>query len=508
MREFVVRADRSDQSREEPRSTETRLAATDQLLPLPARAIAVALALLAVSITVLGVGVATGQLPGAAERTVAAGDALTVAHTPVETLWRMVLAVTLIMMLARSCGRLGRRVGQPPVVGEIVAGLLLGPSVLGALAPGVLSAVLPDWIRPSLELLSQGGLILFMFSVGREFDGAALRRQGWAIGVASQTMMVVPLVLGALAAIPFYAVFAGAGTERVTYALFVGIALSVTAFPVLARIIEEAGLQHTRLGTLALLCAAVTDVLAWCALTVVLALQRAQGGLGVVRTVALTALLVLAVAVLARRAQRFAALRDAVSRLTAPVRLLVLICFVVSLAGITEAIGVHAILGGFLAGLALPRENAMFGAVADQVGAYNRALLVPVFFVSVGLHTDVALAVNRPELLIGGVVLLLVAVAAKLGSAAAVTLAGGMPLRDALGLGVLMNARGITEIVVLSTGLSSGLINAGAFTALVVMAVVTTTMTVPLLRRLGLVNAAPFSGSSPIDVAPNRRITG
>jgi Kef-type K+ transport system membrane component KefB len=276
--------------------------------------------------------------------------------------------------------------------------------------------------------------------------------------------------------------------------LFIGTALSVTAFPVLARIVHDTGLRDTRLGALAMLCAAIADVLAWAALAVVLAMVRAQGPNGMLRTLGLTAALSVVCVFGLRPLIRVLTTRYAGTALPRAVRLMVVIGLIIGLATATDRIGVHAIFGGFLAGLVLPRGNSLFGEAADQITTMNRALLVPVFFASIGMQADIRLAVSHPAVLAGGALLCAAAVAGKLGSAAPVAWAGGMPGRSALGLGVLMNARGVTEIVVLSVGLSAGVINAAAFTVLVVMALLTTCMATPALRFLGLARRSLAGG--------------
>jgi Kef-type K+ transport system membrane component KefB len=468
-----------------------------QLLPAPTRGIVVAVILTAAAVALLAVAVAAGWLgPGhvaGSGRVTAPPPHGPQLPSPVQLLWRLLLALAVIAALARACGELARRAGQPPVLGEILAGLILGPSVVRTLAPAVFHALLPAAVLPDLNLLAQAGLVIFMFSVGTEVDRDLLGLHGKVIGAASQAMMVVPFALGVLAAVPLYAPFGGRTAGPVPYAIFVGTALSVTAFPVLARIVQESGLQGTRLGSLAMLCAAVCDVLAWCALAVVLAMTRAQSPLAVLRTLALTAALCAVLLVAGR--PLLAALTDRyAAALPDPARLLLIVGLIFGLAAATDKIGIHPIFGGFLAGLVLPRDAAPLRPVTDQLGGLNRALLLPVFFVSIGLQVNVWQAVVRPAVVAGGALLLLVAIIGKFGGTALVARAGGMPRKSALGLGALMNARGVTDIIVLSTGLSIGVINGDAFTVLVMMALITTMMAGPALRLLGLSRRAEQPG--------------
>jgi Kef-type K+ transport system membrane component KefB len=454
-----------------------------RLLPAPARGLAIAVLLIVLATAALLAVFGSGVDP---VRRVAVPPVAALEAGPVQSILRLFLAVAVIGGLASLGGVVARRLGQPSVVGQMVAGLLLGPSALGALAPAATGLILPDWAVPQLNLLAQAGLAVFMFTVGTEFDHAALGRQRTVVGVAALAMMAVPFALGAIAAIPFASAMAGPSAGTTEFVLFIGTALSVTAFPVLARILQEAGLSGTRLGSLAILCAGVADVLAWSALAAVIALADARSPAGVPAALALSAALVLVVLLVVRPALAAMAARHAHRRLPVPAGLALVLGLVFSLAAATDAIGVHAIFGALLAGVALPRNARVLGTVPARLGSLNRALLLPVFFASIGLQTDLRLAFDEPVVLVGGAVLLVAAVLGKLGAAGVTAWAGGMPVRLALGLGVLMNARGVTEIVVLSTGLAIGVIQPGTFTVLVMMALITTVMTVPALRLLGL----------------------
>jgi Kef-type K+ transport system membrane component KefB len=466
-------------------STQAPIDETEQrLLPAPARGIMVAATLTAASAVLLAVAFAVGWLTPA-HPAAQAGAAAPAAQSPVQLLWRLFLAVAVIVALARICGLLARRVGQPPVLGEMVAGLILGPTLLSTLAPGVIHALLPAAVLPNLSIVSQAGLMIFMFSVGLEANRDMLRQHGKSIGATSLAIMAIPFALGVVAAVPLYATFAAHPTGIMPYAIFIGTALSVTAFPVLARIVQEAGLRDTRLGSLAMLCAAICDVLAWCALAVVLAMTKEQGPWGVIRTLGLTAALCAAL-VAARPLLVVLTSRYADAKVPAPVRLLLVLGLIFGLGAVTDKIGIHDIFGGFLAGLVLPRDTRLFGSVTTRLSEFNRTLLLPVFFVSIGLQVNVWHAVAQPAVLAGGAVLLVVAVVGKFGGTAVVASASGLPSRSALGLGALMNARGVTDIVVISLGLSTGVIDGSGFTVLVMMALITTAMAGPALRRLGL----------------------
>lgn len=359
---------------------------------------------------------------------------------------------------------------------------------------------------PYVNLCAQAGLAIFMFTVGAEFDASLLRNQRGVIGGASLSMMAVPFALGVIVAVPLLGPFGGPSAAPVSFVVFVGAALSVTAFPVLARIVQDTGLQGTRLGGLAMVCAAVADVLAWCALAVVLAMVHAQGPAAALRALGLTAALG-AVCVLGLRPLiRTLSTRFAGTALPGGVRVLAVLGLIVGLATATDHIGVHTIFGGFLAGIVLPRGNPLFDTAAAQIGTINRTLFVPVFFAVMGMQADIRLAITDPVVLGGGALLFVAAVAGKFGGTVPVAWAGGMPGRAAVGLGVLMNARGVTEIVVLSIGLSVGVINRAAFTVLVIMALLTTCMAEPALRLLGLVRAGRRPGGAPAKPASPRGI--
>jgi Kef-type K+ transport system membrane component KefB len=257
----------------------------------------------------------------------------------------------------------------------------------------------------------------------------------------------------------------------------------------------------------------MADVLAWCALAVVLAMVRGQGPAGVLRTLALTTAVGVICVFVLRPGVRVLTTRYAGAAVPDAARLLAVGVLIIGLATLTDRIGVHAIFGGFLAGVVLPRGNPLLGSAVEQITKLNQALLVPVFFASIGMQANARAAISHPAVLAGGALLIVVAVAGKLGSAAPVAWAGGMPGRSALGLGVLMNARGVTEIVVLSIGLSVGIINTAAFTVLVVVALLTTCMAVPALRLLGLDHASqpPAGGgepAGPLTAEPGGQVNG
>ncbi|GGV19742.1 hypothetical protein GCM10010293_15060 [Streptomyces griseoflavus] len=440
---------------------------------------------LGVLLAVLGLGIGAPD-PVAAETARGGAPPAAAAHAG-ETVLRVVAAIAAVAAAAFGGGLLARRLGQPPVIGEIATGLLLGPSFLAGLWPAATELFYPESAEPVLGLLAQAGLILFMFAVGSEFDASQLRRSGRVVGAVSQGSMIVPFALGVVSAGLVYREFAADGIGFVPFAIFLGTAMSITAFPVLARIVQESGLARHPLGTMAMTCAAACDVIAWCALATALAVAGAGSVWGAGGTVLLAAAFAVAVLALgrplARAADRWA---DRVG-VPSTARLLALLLLAFSLARVTDLMGVHSIFGAFLAGLLVPhRSGSELTAVQLRLDTLNRRLLLPLFFVSVGMTVDLTRVTANGALLVAGAVAVVTAVAGKLVGTGLTARSCGLSWRMSLGLGVLLNARGVTEVVVLRAGLDAGLINQNAFTVLVVMALLTTVMTGPALHLLKL----------------------
>ncbi|MDK9495321.1 cation:proton antiporter [Streptomyces katrae] len=391
-------------------------------------------------------------------------------------------AVAVVVLACGAGGVLARRVGQPAVVGEIAVGILLGPTFLGWLWPRGQRWLLPDEVVPHLAELGNLGLVVFMFLVGLELDVGMLRGLRRAVVVVSQASVWVPLGLGGLLALGLYGSFAPEGVGRAEFALFVAVALSVTAFPVLARILTEQGLYGTPVGALAMACAAVVDVVAWCLLAVVVAVAGGGGaGAGLWRA-ALAGVFVAGMwwgvrPLLARGAGRWGVRERGGG-------VVVLFGGVCLAAYATEALGVHALFGAFVFGAVVPRGVKAVESAARRMREFAVPVLLPLFFVGSGLRTDVG------ALWGGGAwwwaaAVLGVAVVGKWGAAAGAALAAGVRRSDAVLLGALMNCRGVTELVVLNVGLGLGVIGVELFTVLVLMALVTTAATGPVVRALG-----------------------
>jgi Kef-type K+ transport system membrane component KefB len=397
----------------------------------------------------------------------------------------LLLAQLLVVLAAaRAAGRLARWLGQPEVVGEMAAGLALGPSVLGAAAPGLFTALFPARSIAPLATLSQLGVLLFMFVVGLRLDLDVLRGRTRTAVLTSHTSIIVPFLLGLALAQRLGPEFVGATARGHAFDLFVAAAMSVTAFPVLARILTERGLLHTRVGAVAIASAAVDDVSAWCVLAVVFAVAHAGDGLraGAV-AVAGVAAYAAAVVLVARPLLRRVFTARADHEVTpGQVGLAVLVALASALA--TEALGVHALFGAFLAGVVLPRPD-FARAVAARLDAAVTTVLLPIFFAFSGLRASLG-SVGGATAWRAFVLVLVAAVLGKAGGSALAARVTGLPWREAFSVGALMNTRGLMELAILNVGLDAGVISPALFGVMSLVALVTTAMTSPLLSLAGL----------------------
>lgn len=399
---------------------------------------------------------------------------------------RVFLGVAIVIVVARAAGWAAKKVRQPAVVGEIVAGIMLGPSLLGLINEDLPEQLFPLDTRPFLGIIAQLGLIIFMFIIGLELDMGLIRGKGRLAAVTSLSSVVLPFTLALLAAPVLhdaYGVVNGEEVELLHFGLFLGAAMSVTAFPVLARILTERNMHRTRIGVLTLACAAVDDILAWSLLAGVLAVVG-EGDLGPQWVLALTAVYGAAMVLLVRPLLvKLVARYQQLDRLTPDVLAAVLFGVLVS-SFLTSEIGIHAIFGAFFFGAIFPREGAhqMFHEILERLEQITVILLLPVFFVVTGLLVDVTgLGLDGLKYLL---LVLLVACTGKFVGASLASRSQGVPTRQALALGVLMNTRGLTELVILTIGRDVGVLNEEMFTIMVVMAVFTTIITEPLLRLL------------------------
>ncbi|UYQ60053.1 cation:proton antiporter [Streptomyces peucetius] len=412
----------------------------------------------------------------------------------------VLVAVPAVALACQAGGWAARRLGQPPVIGEMAVGILLGPSLLGWLAPGVQHLLLPPAVLPYTSVLGNLALLVFLFLIGLELDLGSLRATRRAVASVAAGSILLPLALGSILALAMYPALAPPGVQQLPFVLFIATALSITAFPVLARILTDKGLTTTRLGTFALACAATDDALAWCLLIAVTSLATAGSPLDALTALALAAALTAALAaarpVVKRTLERAARTSDDLVTV-------LLVTGLLLTAYATDRIGVHPAIGAFLAGATVPRGVPAVERSAARLQAVVVPVLLPLFFVDIGLHTDLA---ALPAGQWGWAALVLaVAVTGKWVAAAGAARLAGCDWRWSALLGTLMNCRGITEIVVLGIGLQLGVISTNLFTIMVVIAVVTTAATAPLLDRLTR-NApdltAPAPGGKPVTVLP------
>ncbi|MBD2207285.1 cation:proton antiporter [Calothrix sp. FACHB-1219] len=389
--------------------------------------------------------------------------------------------VLIVIGLSRLVGLAFKSVKQPLVIGEIVAGIMLGPSLFGLIAPSVAAHVFPPETIPYLNILSQVGLIFFMFLIGLELNPKYLSGQLETAILTSHVSILVPFSLGTILALLLYPLVSNGSVSFTAFALFLGAAMSITAFPVLARIITENNLQGTRLGTLALTCAAVDDVTAWCLLAVAIAVAR-EGSIVSAFPTIIESILYIGFMVTAGRwfLQRLATHYQRAGRLSQLVVALIYMAVVAS-ALITELIGIHLIFGAFLLGAAMPKNADLVRELAEKTEDFVLVFLLPVFFAFSGLRTQIGL-LNRPELWLMCALVLGVAIAGKYIGTYVAARVSGINKREASALGWLMNTRGLTELIVLNIGLDLGVISPVLFTMLVIMALVTTFMTSPLLE--------------------------
>lgn len=391
---------------------------------------------------------------------------------------QILLQLLVILLVTQLFGYACRRIGQQWVIGEILAGIALGPSLLGAFFAGVKGFIFPASALPTLQTLGDIGLVLYMFSLGASLDTHLMLRQSRKAVVISLTGILLPFIMGMVLAFFLFPGLAGPKTDRFALMFMVGTALAITAFPVLARLLLEKKMLGTYVGTLALTCAAVDDVIAWCLLALVIAIVQAKGLPSALLTVGFTVLFIASMLVVVRPLLAFAE-RHIHSLRTLVTLTVVLLLFA---AYITNVIGIHPIFGAFLMGITLPRKTrlAEFLRSMDQA---NVVLFLPLYFVYSGLRTRIDL-ISAPSLWLICLLILVIACTGKIGGGAFSMRFMGETWRDSFSLGLLMNTRGLVELIVLNIGLDLGVLSPTLFSMLVIMALVTTMITLPLLTLL------------------------
>ena len=407
-------------------------------------------------------------------------------HNLKHPLALLLAQIITIVLVARIFGWIFRKIGQPTVIGEIIAGIVLGPSLFGLYFPELKDALFPLESLGNLFVLSQVGLILFMFVIGMELDLKVLKNKANEAVVISHASIVIPFALGIGLSYFIYHQFAPAGVEFLSFSLFMGIAMSITAFPVLARIVQERGIHKTRLGTIVITCAAADDITAWCLLAAVIAIVKAGSFVSSLYIIGLAIVYVLmmlfVVKPFLKRVGDLYAKKDNIKKSVVAIFLLTLIVS----AYVTEIIGIHALFGAFMAGAIMPDLSKFRNIIIEKVEDVSVILLLPLFFVFTGLRTEIGL-INEPYLWkVTGCIIGVAVVGKFFGSALAARFVG-QNWRDSLTIGALMNTRGLMELVVLNIGYELGVLSPKIFTMMVIMALVTTFMTGPLLDIINFV---------------------
>lgn len=401
--------------------------------------------------------------------------------TASDILFHLLLALAAVVVVGRLLGQLFKWINQPPVIGEVVGGILLGPSLLGLIAPSAYQYILPANVAPYLNMVSQIGIMFYMFLVGLELNPDQMRGRVHSTVAISHASIILPFVLGASLALFIYPRFSTSNVPFTNFALFLGLAMSITAFPVLARILSDCGIAITELGTIALTCAAVDDVTAWCLLAFVVGVVQAtaRGSLMVAGlTIAFVSFMLVAVRPLAAKLARKSDDRPPTQNAIAIVILGLLLSTLT-----TDWIGIHAIFGAFLFGAVFPHDSNLVHTLRRSMESVVTILLMPAFFAFTGMRTSITLVSGPYEWLVCGLIIA-VATAGKFGGTFIAAKFTGMASRQAAALGALMNTRGLMELIVLNVGLELGVISQKLFTMMVLMALVTTMASTPILQRL------------------------
>ena len=363
----------------------------------------------------------------------------------------------------------------------MIAGILLGPSLTGWLWPGFFQLVFPPASLGTLRMLSQIGVCLFMFVIGMELDVTQLKQQACTAVFVSQVSILFPYLLGVLGALWLFPSLAAPGTTFLAFALFIGISMSITAFPVLARILEERGLTKTALGSTALACAATDDVTAWTVLAFVVAIVKADGLSSAVLSIVLVLLFVALMLLWVKpRVPRWLGLSALESGAPSKSVMAGVVVFLFACAFVTDVIGIHAIFGSFLAGVAMPSHGEFRNSLRVRLEQFSSVFLLPLFFAFTGLRTQIGL-LQEPAAWLICLALIALATVGKLGGSMLAARTTGINWVDSFALGALMNTRGLVELIALNIGYDLGILSPPIFTMLVLMALVTTGMTGPLL---------------------------
>lgn len=415
-------------------------------------------------------------------------------HNVTHPLAILLAQIVTIVLVARFFGMICKRIGQPSVVGEIIAGIILGPSFFGNYFKEFSDILFPATSLDNLKFLSQIGLIFFMFVVGMELDLKILKNKAKEAVIISHASIIIPFTLGLVLAYKIYTDFAPTGIEFISFGLFLGIAMSITAFPVLARIVQERGLHKTRIGAMVITCAAADDITAWCLLAGVIAVVKAGSIASSLYIIVLSLIYVIAMMKLVKPfLTRIGNLHESADKITKPVVAIFFLTLLIS-SYLTEIIGIHALFGAFVAGVIMPDNMRFRNMFIEKIEDVSLVVLLPLFFVFTGLRTEIGL-LNSPELWKVCALIISVAVAGKfLGSALAAKFVG-QNWKDSLTIGALMNTRGLMELVVLNIGYDLGVLTKEVFAMMVIMALATTFMTGPALNIIDFI----FNKRKPVE---------
>lgn len=409
-------------------------------------------------------------------------------HHMTSTIGLLLMQIIVIVVVARAMGWVFRKIRQPSVIGEIVAGILLGPSLLGKVAPEVFETLFPASSISNIQLLSNFGLILFMFVVGMELRLSDIKQRLQASLVISHAGIFIPFALSLPICLYIYSDYASGHTDFTPFALFVGIAMSITAFPVLARIIQENNLLRKPLGKLSLATAAASDITAWLMLAAIIAVSQSGSMLSTVYNLVFLLLYLGVMFGIIRPLFRIAGKVYDNTEVIGHTLVGVIFMLLLVSAYITELLSMHALFGAFILGLVMPEDLSFRKIVTDKVEDVSLVLFLPLFFVSSGLQTELGL-IDTPEMWLMLLVFTLVAVVGKVGGTYISARACGEPVRDSLYLGAFMNTRGLMELVVLAIGYEMGILPPNIYAVLVLMTVITTVMTMPMVHLINQVYA-------------------
>ena len=398
----------------------------------------------------------------------------------------LLLQIITIITVARIFGWIFKKIGQPSVIGEIIAGIFLGPSLVGMYFPEYSAFLFPAASLGNLGFLSQIGLILFMFVIGMELDLKVLKNKANDAVVISHASIIIPFALGIGLSYFIYKKFAPANIEFLSFSLFMGIAMSITAFPVLARIVQERGIHKTRLGTIVITCAAADDITAWCILAAVIAIVKAGSFTSSLYIILLASVYVaIMLFVVKPFLKKIGDLYSTKDNLSKPVVAIFLITLIIS-SYLTEVIGIHALFGAFITGAIMPDISKFRNLFIEKVEDVAVILLLPLFFVFTGLRTQIGLLNDVYLWKITGCIILVAVVGKFVGSALAAKFVG-QNWQDSLTIGALMNTRGLMELIVLNIGYDLGVLSGEVFTMMVIMALVTTFMTGPAIDLINFI---------------------